>query len=68
MQMNEEKVTTASKVIYLAVRMEIYNPDKKEITDDDVKDIISNVEYEFNDYGKFSIGTEIRGTIDPSLV
>lgn len=67
MQMNEE-VTTASKVIYLAVRMEICNPDKKEITDDDIKDIISNVDYEFNDYGRFSLETEIRGTIDPSLV
>lgn len=68
MQMNEEKVTTASKVVYLAVRMEIYNIGKEQITDDDVKNIISNVDYEFNDYGKFSIETEIRGTIDPGLV
>lgn len=68
MQMNEEKVTTASKVVYLAVRMEIYNIGKEQITEDDVKNIISNVDYEFNDYGKFSIATEIRGTIDPSLV
>lgn len=55
----------ASKVIYLAVRIEINNPSKEEITEEDVKNITSNVEYEFNDYKDFRLETEIYSQISP---
>ena len=55
----------ASKVIYLAIRIEINNPSKEEITEEDVKNITSNVEYEFNDYKDFRLETEIYSQISP---
>lgn len=55
----------ASKVIYLAVRIEINNPSKEEITEEDVKNITSNVDYEFNDYKDFRLETEIYSQISP---
>lgn len=55
----------ASKVIYLAVRLEIYNSSKKEITDKDVDNVINNVDYEFKDFGDFKFETEIYSQIAP---
>ena len=55
----------ASKVIYLAVRIEINNPSKEEITEEDVKNIISNADYEFNNYKDFRLETEMYSQISP---
>lgn len=55
----------ASRVIYLAVRVEINNTSKEEITDDDVKTIISEVDYEFKDLRDFKLETEIYTQIGP---
>lgn len=55
----------ASRVIYLAVRIEINNSSKKEITDEDVNEIISKVDYEFKDLEEFYIDTEIHSLLSP---
>lgn len=55
----------ASKVIYLAIRIEINNPSKEEITEEDVKNIISNADYEFNNYKDFRLETEMYSQISP---
>lgn len=55
----------ASKVIYLAVRLEIYNSSKKEITDKDVDNVINNIDYEFKDFEDFKFETEIYSQIAP---
>lgn len=55
----------ASKVIYLAVRVEINDPAKDEITDEDVNRIVSNVDYEFKDLDNFTLDTEIHNLISP---
>lgn len=55
----------ASKVIYLAVRVEINDPAKDEITDEDVNRIVSNVDYEFKDLDNFTLDTEIHSLISP---
>lgn len=54
-----------SKVIYLAVRVEINDPAKEEITDEDVNRIVSNVDYEFKDLDNFTLDTEIHSLISP---
>lgn len=56
----------ASKVIYLAVKLEINNPSKTEITEEDVDEVISNVDYEFKDLGDFKLKTEIYAQIPPN--
>lgn len=55
----------ASRVIYLAVRVEINNTSKEEITDEDVKTITSEVDYEFKDLRDFKLETEIYSLISP---
>lgn len=55
----------ASRVIYLVVRVEINNTSKKEITDEDVKTITSEVDYEFKDLQDFKLETEIYSQISP---
>lgn len=55
----------ASKVIYLAVRMEINDPAKDEITDEDVNRIVCNLDYEFKDLDNFTFDTEIHCLISP---
>lgn len=54
-----------SRVIYLAVRVEINNTSKEEITDEDVKTITSEVDYEFKDMRDFKLETEIYSLISP---
>ena len=55
----------ASKVIYLVVRVKISDPAKKEITNDDVDRIVSDVDYEFKDLDNFKLETEIHSQISP---
>lgn len=55
----------ASRVIYLVVRVEINNTSKEEITDEDVKTITSEVDYEFKDLQDFKLETEIYSQISP---
>ena len=40
----------AIRTIYLTVRLDLSNPDVNEITDDDVEEIVSEVDYEFRNY------------------
>lgn len=54
----------ASKTIYLTVRLDIYNPNTEEITDEDVDEIVSEVDYEFKNYKEYEIDTEICGRND----
>ena len=54
----------ASKTIYLTVRLDIYNPNTEEITEEDVDEIVSEVDYEFKNYNEYEIDTEICGRND----
>ena len=54
----------ATRSIYLTVRLDIDNPKADEITDEEVDEIISEVDYEFKNYGDYEIGTEICGQND----
>lgn len=51
----------ATRTIYLTVRLDIDNPKADEITDEEVDEIISEVDYEFKNYGDYEIDTEICG-------
>lgn len=51
----------ASRTVYLTVRVDLYNPNVNEITDDDVEDVISEIDYEFKNYQDYEIETEICG-------
>ena len=48
----------ATRTIYLTVRLDLSNPDVDEITDDDVEEIVSEVDYEFRNYGNYEIESE----------
>ena len=54
----------ATRTIYLTVRLDLSNPDVDEITDDDVEEIVSEVDYEFRNYGNYEIESEICGQND----
>ena len=54
----------ATRTIYLTVRLDIDNPKADEITDEEVDEIISEVDYEFKNYGDYEIDTEICGKKD----
>lgn len=54
----------ASKTVYLTVRVDIYNPNVEEITDDEVQDVVSNLDYEFQNYKYYEIQTEFCGIND----
>lgn len=56
----------ATRTIYLTVRLDIDNPKADEITDEEVDEIISEVDYdyEFKNYGDYEIDTEICGKND----
>lgn len=54
----------ASKTIYLTVRLDIYNPNTEEITEEDVDEIVSEVDYEFKNYKEYEIDTKICGRND----
>ncbi len=56
----------ATRTIYLTVRLDIDNPKADEITDEEVDEIISEVDYEFKNYGDYEIDTEICGKNDES--
>ena len=51
----------AEKTIYFTVRMDIFNPNKDEITDEDVNEVISEVDYEFKAVDDYQIDTEMCG-------
>ena len=44
----------ATRTIYLTVRLDIDNPKADEITDEEVDEIISEVDYEFKNYGGYN--------------
>ena len=54
----------ATRTIYLTLRLDLSNPDVDEITDDDVEEIVSEVDYEFRNYGNYEIESEICGQND----
>ena len=54
----------ASKTVYLTVRVNIYNPNVEEITDDDAQNVVSNLDYEFQYYKDYEMQTEICGIND----
>lgn len=54
----------ASKAIYITVRLDVYNPNKEVITEDDVQDIVSEIEYEFKNYRDYEVESEICGIND----
>ena len=56
----------ATRTIYLTVRLDIDNLKADEITDEEVDEIISEVDYdyEFKNYGDYEIDTEICGKND----
>lgn len=47
------------RFVYVTVKMEITNPNKEVITDEDIENVINNVDYKFNDVDDFHIDTEI---------
>jgi len=54
----------ASKTIYLTVRVDIFNPNAEEITDEEAEYVVSNLDYEFQNYEEYEIQTEICGIND----
>ena len=54
----------AKRTINLTVRLDIDNPKVDEITDEEVDEIISEIDYEFKKYGDYEIDTEICGRND----
>ena len=54
----------ASKTIYLTVRVDIFNPNVEEITDDEAQDVVSNLDYEFQNYKDYEMQAEICGIND----
>lgn len=58
----------AEKTAYIVVRLDISNPKVDDITDEDINDIISEVDYQFNKVGDYKIETEIYGSYDGSVI
>lgn len=54
----------AERVAYITVRLDIANPEIEEITDEQLDNIITEVNYEFSNVGSFEIDTEICGIND----
>ncbi len=54
----------ATRTIYLTVRLDIDNPKVGRITDGKIDEIVSEVDYEFKNYGDYAIDTEICGRND----
>ena len=54
----------ATRTIYLTVRLDIDNHKADEKTDGRLDEIISEVDYEFQNYGDYEIDTEICGKND----
>ena len=57
----------ATRTIYLTERLDIDNPKVEEITDEDVEDIVSEIDYEFKQYEDYAIETEICGLNDEDV-
>jgi hypothetical protein len=55
-----------TRTIYLTVRLDIGNPNVEEISDDDIEEIVSELDYEFKNYGDYEIESEICGRNDES--
>jgi hypothetical protein len=55
----------ASKIIYLKVKLDIYDPDKDEITDEDINRIICEVDYKFKNMDNYKFESEIYERINP---
>ena len=49
-----------SKTVYITVRLDIYNPDYTETSEQDLQDIIFEMDYNFSHEG-FEIESEICG-------
>ena len=56
----------ATRTIYLTARLDLDNPNVEEITDEDIDDIVSEIDYEFKNYEDYAIETEICGRNDES--
>ena len=54
----------ATTTIYQTVRLDISNPNVGRITDGKIDEIVSEVDYEFKNYGDYAIDTEICGRND----
>lgn len=54
----------ATRTIYLTVRLDVDNPKVEHITDEEIDEIVSEVDYEFKNYGDYAIDTEICGRND----
>lgn len=55
----------ASKSVYITVRLDIDNDKVDHISDDDIQDVISDMDYNFKNSGDFKIEyTEICGIND----
>lgn len=51
----------AERTAYITVRLDLHNPNLSKITDEDINNVISEMDYQFNKVGDFSIETEICG-------
>ena len=51
----------ATTTIYLTVRLDIENDKLDKITEDDIQEIVSEVDYEFKNYEDYQISSEICG-------
>lgn len=54
----------AEKTTYLLVSLSISNSNVDEITDEQVDEVISEMDYEFKNYEDYKINTEICGRDD----
>lgn len=54
----------ASTTIYITVRLDIDNPNKDVITEDDVQEIVSEIDYQFKNYEDYEVESEICGIND----
>ena len=54
----------ASTTIYITVRLDIDNPNKDAITEDDIQEIVSEIDYEFKNYEDYEVESEICGIND----
>jgi hypothetical protein len=51
----------AERTTYITVRLDIHNPKTDEITDEDIQDVITEMDYHFEPVGDFELETEICG-------
>lgn len=51
----------AAKSIYITVRLDVENNKTEAITDEQIQEIVSEVDYEFKNYEDYEISSEICG-------